>query len=133
MRINPYLFFNGQCEEAFKFYEKCLGGQIGTMIKNGESPIADETRPELQNQVLHTTLIIGDEMLMGSDSPPEYYERARGSYVSLNVDEPAEAERIFKELAHGGEVRMQLETTFWARRFGMVVDRFGTPWMVNCA
>ena len=132
MKIDPYLNFNGQCEEAFRFYERVLGGRIETMMTHENTPIAGKASPGWQGKILHARLIVGDQVLMGSDSPPEYYARPQGLYVSLNVDAPADAERIFRALADRGTVTMPLEKTFWAARFGMLVDRFGTPWMINC-
>jgi PhnB protein len=129
--VNPYLIFDGQCEAAFKFYEQCLGGKIEAMITNGNSPIVDQVPVERHNQILHARLVVGDQVLMGSDSPPEHYEKPQGFSVSLNIDAPAEAERIFNTLAEKGTVRLPLQETFWAARFGMLVDQFGTPWMIN--
>jgi PhnB protein len=129
--VNPYLIFDGQCEAAFKFYEQCLGGKIEAMITNGNSPIVDQVPVERHNQILHARLVVGDQVLMGSDSPPEHYEKPQGFSVSLNIDAPAEAERIFNALAEKGTVRLPLQETFWAARFGMLVDQFGTPWMIN--
>jgi PhnB protein len=132
MQLNPYLQFNGQCEAAFKFYESCLGGKIVFKMTIGESPAAKMTPPERHNQILHIRLMVGDKVLMGSDTPPEYYEKPQGLSVTLGVDTPAEAERIFNALAEEGTARMPLEETFWAQRFGMLSDQFGTPWMINC-
>ncbi|MGH7962356.1 MAG: VOC family protein [Candidatus Binatia bacterium] len=132
MQLIPYLNFNGQCEAAFKFYEQCLGGTIVAMMTHGDSPIADQVPSGLHNTILHARLIVGDQVLMGSDSPPEHHEKPQGMYVSLGIDDPADAERIFHALAENGTVRMPLQQTFWAARFGMLVDRFGIPWMINC-
>ncbi|HXQ24669.1 MAG TPA: VOC family protein [Candidatus Acidoferrales bacterium] len=132
MQLNPYLTFNGQCEAAFKFYERCLNGKIETMLTHGDSPMANQGPPEWRNKVMHARLVVGDKVLMGSDAPPEYYEAAKGFSVALSVADPADAERIFRALAENGTVRMPLQQTFWAVRFGMLVDRFGIPWMVNC-
>jgi PhnB protein len=133
MHLNPYLMFNGQCEAAFKFYEQCLGGKIVAMMTYAESPMADQTSPESRSKIMHACLKVGDRELMGSDSPPQYQEEAAGFSVNLAIDDPAEAERVFNALAANGEVKMPLQETFWAARFGMLVDQFGTPWMVNCA
>jgi PhnB protein len=133
MQLNPYLTFNGQCEAAFKFYEQCLGGKIVMMMTHGESPMAEKTAEEWRNKILHAQLTIGDIVLMGSDSPPEYFEKPQGFSVNLQFEDVAEAERVFQALAESGTVRMPLQETFWAKRFGMFVDRFGTPWMVNCS
>jgi PhnB protein len=135
MQLNPYLFFNGQCETAFKFYEKCLGGKITTMMTYGESPessMTDQVTPEWRNKIMHISLMIGDQELMGSDSPPEYCEEPKGFSVSISLNDPVEAERIFHTLAENGKIRMPFQQTFWAYRFGMLIDQFGIPWMINC-
>ena len=134
MRLNPYLTFDGQCEAAFRFYAQCLGGTVDAMFRFGESPECDEVlSPEMRERIMHARLVVGDQVLMGSDTTPEHpYEPIRGCSVSLNVDRVADAERIFNALADNGAVLMPLAQTFWAARFGMCVDRFGVPWMVNC-
>lgn len=135
MQLNPYLIFNGHCEAAFKFYEQCLGGKITTMMTHGESPessMADQMPPEWRNKILHVSLTVGDQELMGSDSPPDYYEEPKGFSVSISLNDPVEAERIFNTLVENGKVRMPFQQTFWAYRFGMLVDQFGIPWMINC-
>jgi PhnB protein len=132
MQLNPYLMFNGQCEAAFKFYAQVLDGQIVMMLNHRDSPVAGETAPEWLDKILHARLQVGDMVLMGSDSPPQYQERPQGFSVSLGIDTPDEAERIFNALAENGTVRMPLQQTFWAARFGMLVDQFGIPWMINC-
>jgi PhnB protein len=132
MKLNPHLAFNGQCEVAFKFYEKCLGGNIVTMMTYGESPAAEHTAPDWREKILHATLGIGDLVLMGCDAPAEHYQKPQGFSVALHVDGAAEADRIFETLAENGAVQMPLQETFWALRFGMLVDQFGTPWMINC-
>jgi len=132
MQLNPYLTFNGQCEAAFKFYEQCLGGKIVAMITHAGTPVEEHVPTEWRNKILHARLIVGDEVLMGSDAPPDRYEEPKGFSVALGIDDPADAERIFHALAENGTVRMPLQQTFWAVRFGMLVDRFGISWMVNC-
>lgn len=132
MQLNPYLIFNGQCEAAFKFYEERLGGKILVMLDHGSSPMAEQGPPEWRNKIMHARLTVGDAVLMGSDSPPDHFEEMKGFYVALNTESPADAERIFHALAENGTVRMQLQETFWAARFGMLVDQFGVPWMINC-
>jgi PhnB protein len=132
MQLNTHLIFNGQCEAAFKFYEQCLGGNIQTMMTWGESPMADQVSSELRDKIIHATLIVGDSTLGGGDAPPDRYEEPRGFSVTINLNDPAEAERIFGALSESGTVTMPLQQTFWATRFGMLVDRFGIPWMVNC-
>jgi PhnB protein len=130
--LNTHLIFKGQCEAAFKFYAQCLGGKIQTMMTWGESPMADQVSSELRDKIIHATLIVGDSALGGGDAPPDSYEEPRGFSVTINLNDPAEAERIFRELSESGTVTMPLQQTFWATRFGMLVDRFGIPWMVNC-
>lgn len=133
MQLNPYLSFNGQCETAFKFYQQCLGGNMQTMMTWGESPMADQVPSDWRDRIMHATLIVGDTALLGADSPPDYYEAPKGFSVTIQLNDPADAERIFRELSADGSVTMALEETFWAARFGMLVDRFGIPWMVNCS
>lgn len=132
MQMNPYLFFNGQCEEAFKFYEQCFGGKIQSITRYGGSPAEQHVPPEWRDKIMHVSLLVGDTPLMGSDPPPDQREEPKGFYVSLGIKDPAEAERVFNALAEKDQVRMPFEKTFWATRFGMLVDRFGIPWMVNC-
>ncbi|MEW5976018.1 MAG: VOC family protein [Acidobacteriota bacterium] len=132
MRFNPYLVFRGECEEAFKFYQKCLGGRIEAMIPHGETPAASHVPPNWQSKIIHASLILGDQVLMGSDALPDHYEEPRGFSVAVQIKEPAEAERVFRDLSENGTVRMPIQQTFWSVRFGMLVDRFGIPWMVNC-
>lgn len=132
MQLNPYLFFKGQCETAIKFYAQCIGGKIETMMTYADAPAAEQVPSEWRNKIVHARLSVGDKVLMASDAPPGRQEETKGFAVSLIVDTPADAERIFKALASGGTVRMPLEKTFFAARFGMLVDQFGIMWMVNC-
>lgn len=132
MQLNPYLFFNGDCEAAFKFYAECLGGQIIALHTFAEMPAEHPVVAEQRNWIMHARLLVGDAVLMGSDTPPEHFKESQGMNVSLSIDDPAQAERIFHALADGGTVRMPIEETFWAVRFGMLTDRFGTPWLINC-
>ncbi len=132
MQINAYLVFDGQCKEAFTFYEQVLGGTLETMQPHGDSPMAEQTPPEWRDRILHARLVVGDQVLMGSDSPPNQYDTPKSFSVSVTVNDPAQADRIFQALAEGGSVQMPIQETFWASRFGMLTDRFGVPWMVNC-
>ncbi|HLQ25622.1 MAG TPA: VOC family protein [Acidiferrobacterales bacterium] len=132
MQLNPYLFFNGQCEAAFKFYERVLGGKIEAMLTHAGTPAEAQVPAEWRDKILHARLNVGGEVLMASDAPPGRYEEPKGFSVSLQMKDPAEAERIFHALAENGTVRMPIQKTFWAARFGMLVDRFGIPWMINC-
>jgi PhnB protein len=132
MKLNPYLLFGGNCEAAFRFYEKVLGGTIEAMLTYEGSPAAGQVPPHWLNKIIHVRLSVGEEALMGSDAPPDRHETMKGFSVTLNVDNPKDAERIFHALAENGTVRMPIGETFWAVRFGMLVDQFGTPWMINC-
>jgi PhnB protein len=132
MKLYPHLSFSGECEAAFQFYERCFGGEIITMLAYGNSPMAEQAPPEWRGKILHATLSFGDNVLAGSDSIPGQYERPKGFQMLLGVDDPADAERIFNALADNGTVLMPIQQTFWARRFGVLVDRFGIPWEINC-
>jgi PhnB protein len=132
MQLDIYLFFNGNCAEAFKFYECRLGGKIEMMMTYAEAPPGTPTTPEWHDKIMHAQLVIGGNTLMGSDPPKEMYEGNKGFAISMRVEDEAEAEHKFKALAENGAVRMPLGETFWAKRFGMVVDQFGILWMINC-
>jgi PhnB protein len=132
VQMNPYLSFNGQCEAAFTFYARCLGGQLGEIFRYAGTPLADQVPADWQDKVMHATLTVGEHALMGGDVAPDRYEEPKGFSLSLHLKSTPEAERIFRELGKDGTVAVPLEKTFWAARFGMVVDRFGIPWMINC-
>ena len=132
MKINAYLHFDGRCEAAFKFYEQCLGGRIVFKMTYGESPMADQSPPGWRDKIMHASLLVKDQVLMGSDAPPERYDAPKGFSMSLNLTDATEAERIFSALVEKGMVVMPLQQTFWAERFGMLADQFGIPWMINC-
>jgi PhnB protein len=132
VQLSPYLHFDGQCEAAFQFYEKALGGKITMMMRFEESPLSEQVQPGWRKKIIHATLNVGDQRLQGSDPPPGRYEKPQGFSVTINTESIEDAERIFKALSENGSVNMPLQETFWARRFGMLTDQFGTPWMVNC-
>lgn len=132
MRMNPYLSFKGDCEAAFTFYERYLNAQRGSLFRYGGSPMSGDVPPDWSDKIMHGTLTIGGQVLMGGDVAPERYEAPKGFSLSLQIDRTSEAERVFDALAEGGTVVMPLEQTFWAARFGMIVDRFGIPWLINC-
>ena len=131
MDITPYLNFNGQCAAAFKFYEQVLGGTIEMMQTHGDSPMKDHVPADWHDKVIHARLRVDGQAIMGSDAPPQYYSAPQGMYVSIGVRTTADGSRIFNALADGGKVTMPFEPTFWSPGFGMVVDRFAIPWMVN--
>jgi len=132
MQLTPYLFFNGRCAEAFKFYEKVLGGKIEGMTTHAGSPAAEHAPAEWGDKILHARMTVGEAVLLASDAPPGHYEKPAGFYVAIQLKDPEEAERIFHALAENGTVRMPIQETFWSPRFGMLVDEFDIPWMINC-
>jgi PhnB protein len=132
MKLNPYLTFHGKCEEAFKAYEKILGGEIVAMMPHEGTPAEGNVPAEWRKKIIHARLVTDGTVLMGSDAPLDRYKPMQGFTVTLNIKEPTEAERVFNALAEGGTMTMPLTETFWAKKFGMVTDRFGTPWMINC-
>jgi PhnB protein len=132
MRVNPYLLFNGRCQEAFTFYAECLGGKIEAMLPHAGTPAEGHVPPEWREKIMHARLSLGEDVIMGSDAPPGHFEPPKGFSVTIQLTDPAEADRIFQRLSDGATVTMPIQQTFWAARFGMLVDRFGTPWMVNC-
>ena len=132
MKVNPYLTFDGRCEAAFKFYERTLGGKIQVLITAEGTPMADQCPPDWRDKIMHGRLTLGDQVLMGSDATPDRYEAPKSFSLCLSIPEPGEAERVFHALAAGGTVQMPIAETFWAVRFGMLVDQFGIPWMINC-
>jgi PhnB protein len=132
MQTNTYLFFRGDCEEAFKFYEKTLGGKIEAMLSHAGTPAESQVPAEWKNKIIHASLKLGDQSLMASDAPPDHAQTPQGFRVNLSFQDPAEAERVYNALSKNGTVSMELQETFWAQKFGMFTDRFGTPWMINC-
>ena len=134
MALNPHisLSFNGQCEAAFRFYERCLGGRIVSIFTWGKSPMAGEAPPGWADKVMYASLTIGETLISGSDVPPAHYEPPRGFEIMIEPDDPVDAERIFHALAENGTVGMPIQETFWSVRFGVLVDQFGIRWSVNC-
>jgi PhnB protein len=131
MNIEPYLSFNGNCKEAFQFYEKALGGKIAGIFTYGESPMAAQTPPEMKNWVMHVRLDVAGQAIMGADAPPQMFSKPQGFSVSIGVKSVEEAERLFAALSPGADIKMPIQQTFWSPRFGMLIDRFGIPWMIN--
>ena len=133
MALDAYLTFDGTCAEAMRFYEQTLGGKLEMMMPVGQSPLARQMPAGSGNRIMHATLIVGDRRLMASDSMIGHpYQGMHGFSLSLAYATVEEGQKVFDALAAGGEVRMPLQKTFWADGFGMLTDRFGTPWMVNC-
>jgi len=102
------------------------------MMTYGSSPMAEQTPADWRNKIMHARLTVGDKMLMASDAPPDRREAMKGFSVTISLDDPGQAERIYHALSEKGTVQMPIQQTFWAARFGMLVDQFGTPWMINC-
>ena len=132
MRLNSYLTFSGDCEAAFKLYERVTGGKITAMLPHEGTPAAEHVPPEWRKKIIHAHLQIGEDALMDSDASPEHYNKPQGSSVMLRVDTPEQAEKAFKGLSDGATIKMPMDKTFFAKKFGMLVDKFGTHWMVIC-
>jgi PhnB protein len=132
MKLNTYLHFNGNCEAALKFYEKALGAKPIMLMRYGEAPESAQCAKEMAQKIMHGRIMIGDNVIMASDAPPDRFNGQAGFSVSINVDKPEEAERLFKALSEKANICMPISETFWAVRFGMLVDQFGVPWMINC-
>ena len=131
-QVNPYVLFDGNCREAFDFYAQCLGGEIEDMIPHRGTSAEEFVPPDWADKIMHANMKLNGGRLMGSDAPPGHFQKPQGFSVQLSISTVDEAERIFADLARGGKVTMPIEKTFWASRFGMLVDRFGIPWMINC-
>jgi len=134
MTVKPHLsiMFNGQCEAAFRYYERCLNATIAFMLTWGDSPAAAEAPADWTGKVYHATLRVGDFVITGGDQPIGRYVKPEGFSIVLGIDDPSEAQRIFDELAEHGRITMPLQETFWASRYGALVDRFGIAWEINC-
>ncbi len=132
MQINPYMMFTGQCREAFDFYAKALGVPVAFAMTYGESPMAAESDPSQKDWVMHAQIEGEGVLLMGGDGPQTDAPAGAGTVINISVDSPEEAERVFAAIQEGGKNTMPLQETFWAHRWGMLVDRYGKPWMVNC-
>jgi PhnB protein len=134
MPIQPYLFFDGRCEEAIEFYKRALGAKVEMLMRFSESPDPPPpgmVPPGSENKVMHASLRIGDSIVMASDGSCGGKPQFAGFSLSLSVKDAATADRLFNALADGGQVQMPIGKTFWSPRFGMVADRFGVGWMVN--
>jgi PhnB protein len=130
MKLNTYLNYGGNCEQAFRFYEQHLGGKITMMMTHGEAPDPSGVPPNWKNAILHARLDLGGTELFGADVPPDRFQPMRSAYLSLTVGSKEEAERVYALLAEGGQVFMPMQETFFAVRFAMLRDKFGTSWMV---
>ncbi len=132
MQLNSYLHFDGRCEQAFKFYEKCLSGKIEALVPFEGVPSAEPIPAEWRSKIVHARMTVGEQVLMGMDAAPPRFQKPQGFHVNIGVKNTAEGKRIFEALSENGKVTMPFGPTPWAPGFGMVIDQFGTPWMVNC-
>jgi PhnB protein len=130
VQLHTYLNYGGNCEVAFKFYEQHLGGRITMMMKHGQQPNAQNVPPGWEHAVLHARMSLGGTELLGADIPPDRFQPIRSAYLSLTVDSDQEADRVFGLLSEGGQVFMPMQETFFASRFAMLRDKFGTSWML---
>jgi PhnB protein len=133
MKIIPYLSYSGNCAEAFKFYETAAGGKIEMIMTYGQAPPGSPVPPNMSDKVMHASMTIGDAAIMGSDAPVQFASTPAGFSVSINLDNPEEADRLYAALSEGGTIKLPITETFWAQRFAMFIDKFSIPWMINCA
>lgn len=133
MDVAPYLSFDGTCAQAFDFYAEVLGGTVEFCMTYGESPMAEHTPESHRDRVMHVSLAVGGRRIMGADAPPEFFSRPQGFSVAIADSDTARMAAVFARLAEGGTTMMEFAPTFWAEGFGMCVDRYGTPWIVNGA
>lgn len=132
MNLTAHVTFDGRCDEAFRYYEKHLGAKIERMMTYASTPAEGHMPAEWKAKILHGRVTIGDSLLMAADAPPGRYEAPKGFSISLRVPTAADAERAYGALSEKGTVQMAMQKTFFAERFGMVVDQFGIPWIVAC-
>ena|ERR1700722_5310673 len=130
MKLFTYLNFGGNCEQAFRFYEQHLGGKVTMMMTHGQQPNPGDVSADLKNTILHARISIGEAELMGADVPKDRFQPMRSAYLSLIVSSVDEAERVYALLSDGGEIFMKMQETFFAFRFAMLRDKFGTSWMI---
>ena len=130
MKLYTYLNYGGNCRQAFDFYAEQLGGKITAVVTHGDRPGARDVPPEWRSAVLHARMEIGETVLLGADVPPERFQPMRSAYLTLMLDSVEDAEQKYALLSEGGQIFMPMEETFFARRFAMLRDRFGTSWML---
>jgi PhnB protein len=130
MQLHTYLNYGGNCEQAFRFYEEHLGGKITFLTRHGDQPTGTDVIPELKGTVLHARMTLGGSELSAADVPPDRFKPMRSAYLTLTLDSPEEADRVYALLVDGGEIFMKMQETFFASRFAMIRDRFGTSWMI---
>jgi PhnB protein len=131
MNIHAYLIFDGQCADAFRFYQQVFGGEL-MVLPFGDNPDCGKLPPEHRDRTMHASLNAGGQLLMGSDTMPgDAYDGIKGCHISIQADDLAHADRLYRALSAQGSVQMELQKTFWAEGFAMLTDRFGVPWMIN--
>lgn len=130
MKLHAYLNFGGNCKEAFEFYEKHLGGKIQMMLTHNDQPGLNEVPADWKSKILYASMSLAQTEIMGNDVPGDRFQPMRSAYLSLTVDSIAEAERVHGVLAEGGDIFMPMQETFFAYRFSMLRDQFGTSWMI---
>ena len=130
MKLDVYLNYGGNCEQAFRFYEQHLGGKITMLARHGEQPNAGNVPANWRNAVLHARIEFGKTVLMGADIPPDRFQPMRSAYLTLSADSAEQAELLYALLTDGGQIFMKMEETFFASRFAMLRDKFGTSWML---
>lgn len=128
-----YLAYDGSCTDAMRFYERALNGKLEVLMSGADSPMAEQMPKEHAHRILHARLVLpGGGVLFAGDAPPHVpYEGIKGVSITLNYDTIVEAQKVFDALADGGQVTMPMQPAFWARTWGMLIDKFGTPWIVN--
>jgi PhnB protein len=131
MKITLHVSFPGNCEAAFRFYQSCLGGEITTLLTWGASPISGMVPAEWREKICHAALDLGTSVLAGVDPPPADYVRPGGFQILLEMEDIAKAEEVFKALGEDGTVTLPLQQTFWAERFGVLIDKFGVQWEIQ--
>jgi PhnB protein len=130
VQLHTYLNYGGNCEQAFRFYEQHLGGKITFLMRHGEAPEPTPAPDGWKNAVLHARMSLGETELLGADIPPDRFQPMRSAYLSLTLGSPEEADRVYALLSEGGQIFMPMAETFFATRFAMLRDRFGTSWML---
>ena len=130
MKVSPYLNYGGNCEDAFRFYEKHIGAKVTFMMTHEQAPAPGNVPDDWKKKILYAHMLIGESEIMGSDVPSDRFQPMRSVYLSLSVTSNEEAERIHALFSQGGEVFMPMQETFFAHRFSMLRDKFGTSWMI---
>jgi PhnB protein len=130
MKLIPYLSYAGNCADAFRFYAQATNGKIDMIMTYGEAPPGTPVPPDMKDKVMHASMTIGGSPLMGSDGP--LTSAPTGFAVSINLDNPEQADRLYAALSEGGTIQLPITETFWAKRFAMFTDKFNIPWMINC-